>query len=167
MSERLIERLVSGGQTGVDQSSLFAAYTLGIPTGGYAPLGWLTEDGPNPSLADYGLIEWSEPGYDLRTKANLVNSDGTILIGKPDSPGSRLVMRLCSYDSLKRPLFCINPLVMEHIGSDPAYRAYYLNWVRNWIKGHGIRTLNVAGNRESIFPGVGEWTYSFITDLLT
>ena len=47
--------VISGGQTGVDQAALRAARSCGIPTGGWAPRGWLTEDGPAPWLADYGL----------------------------------------------------------------------------------------------------------------
>jgi hypothetical protein len=54
----VIERVVTGGQTGADQGGLRAARAAGIATGGWAPQGWLTEseDGrrnvPDPSLAD-------------------------------------------------------------------------------------------------------------------
>jgi hypothetical protein len=34
-----------------------AARACGIPTGRWAPRGWLTEAGPAPWLADWGLVE--------------------------------------------------------------------------------------------------------------
>ena len=46
----MLSFVISGGQTGVDQAALRAARTAGIPTGGFAPLGWSTEDGPAPWL---------------------------------------------------------------------------------------------------------------------
>jgi predicted Rossmann-fold nucleotide-binding protein len=39
----MLTRVISGGQTGVDQAALRAAKTRGIATGGFAPKGWLTE----------------------------------------------------------------------------------------------------------------------------
>jgi hypothetical protein len=56
----MIERVISGGQTGADQGGLRAAQACGIPTGGWAPRGWLTEAGPAPWLADWGLVECQE-----------------------------------------------------------------------------------------------------------
>lgn len=50
-------KIVTGGQTGADQGALLAARAAGIATGGWAPLGWMTEDGPAPWLADFRLIE--------------------------------------------------------------------------------------------------------------
>lgn len=48
----MLERIVSGGQTGADQAALRAARAAGLPTGGWAPRGWLTEEGPAPWLAN-------------------------------------------------------------------------------------------------------------------
>jgi hypothetical protein len=80
----MIERVISGGQTGVDQAALRAARACGIATGGWAPLGWLTE-GPldeeghpfpktvaSPWLAEWGLVECDEPGFRARTVANVL-----------------------------------------------------------------------------------------------
>ena len=55
MNNAMIGKIISGGQTGVDQAALRAAKACGIPTGGWAPKGWRTEDGPAPWLADLGL----------------------------------------------------------------------------------------------------------------
>ncbi len=55
----MLDRVISGGQTGADQAALRAARAAGIPTGGWAPLGWKTEEGPAPRLA--GLRPWHYP----------------------------------------------------------------------------------------------------------
>lgn len=46
----MIEKIVSGGQTGADQGGLEAAEELGIPTGGWAPAGYYTEQGKHKTL---------------------------------------------------------------------------------------------------------------------
>ena len=51
----MIEKIISGGQTGADQAALDAAIKLGIPHGGWMPIGRMTEDGPLPDK--YDLIE--------------------------------------------------------------------------------------------------------------
>src|SRR4051794_23098149 len=75
----MVDRVTSGGQSGVDQAALRAARAAGIPTGGTAPRLFLAEveqpslDGktrwwrpePCPWLAtDFGLVECPEPGDD-------------------------------------------------------------------------------------------------------
>jgi hypothetical protein len=72
----MVERVISGGQSGVDQAALLAARSAGIPTGGTAPRLFLAEveqeslDGasrwwkpePCPWLAaEFGLAECPEP----------------------------------------------------------------------------------------------------------
>ena len=77
----MLDKIISGGQTGADQVALRAARAPGVPTGGWAPKGWLTEDGPAPWLADFGLAECPEPGYSARTLANVRDSDVTLRFG--------------------------------------------------------------------------------------
>jgi len=47
----MLERFVSGRQTGVDQAAWRAVRATGIPTGGWIPRGFLTEDGPRLDTA--------------------------------------------------------------------------------------------------------------------
>jgi hypothetical protein len=55
----VLEKIISNGQTGLDQAGWRAARAAGIPTGGWMPKGFLTEDGPHPEFAeDFGALEW-------------------------------------------------------------------------------------------------------------
>jgi len=45
MSYFKVERIISGGQTGVDRAALDVALELGIPCGGWCPKGRKAEDG--------------------------------------------------------------------------------------------------------------------------
>jgi hypothetical protein len=140
----MIERVISGGQTGADQAGLAVAKRLGIPTGGCMPKGWLTELGPRPDLGvTYGLEEAGTAAYPERTERNVLASDGTVLTGDAQSRGSVLTARLCRRHA--KPCLLVPP------DGDPAGAAAML---RGWIAEHDIKTLNVAGNRASEAPGI-------------
>ena len=75
----MINKIISGGQTGADIGGLLAAKELNIPTGGTAPKGYRTELGSNFDLCDiFNLSEHSSDKYPPRTAANVKNSDGTV-----------------------------------------------------------------------------------------
>ena len=84
----MIQKVVTGGQTGAEQAAWAAARRAGIATGGYMPRGFLTEEGPAPrSGALYGAIEF--PFDDARRmRANLRRADGLFWFGDPDSPAA-------------------------------------------------------------------------------
>lgn len=128
----MIEKIISGGQTGVDQIGLIVGRKLGLQTGGTAPKGFRTEDGPNPKLAEYGLIESWSSDYPPRTEDNVRNSDATIWLGTNDSPGFKSTFGFIR----KHSKLSI---------SNPTYEIF-MNFLRN---NPHIRTLNVAGNRGS------------------
>ena len=44
----MIEKIISGGQTGVDRAALDVAIEMGIPCGGWCPVGRDADDGPIP-----------------------------------------------------------------------------------------------------------------------
>jgi hypothetical protein len=148
----MVERVISGGQTGADQAGLAAAKRLGIPTGGTMPKGWLTETGPRPDLASaYDLTEAATAEYPERTKLNVLASDGTVVFGDSRSRGSMLTARLCQRHS--------KPCCMIPLGEDPDAAADRL---LSWLAQHRIRTLNVAGNRASQALGIEK----FVTAVL-
>jgi len=70
---------MSGGQTGADRAGLDAAMEAGLPVGGYVPKGRLAEDGQVPDK--YPMTETGSKDYKVRTKRNIIESDGTLKSG--------------------------------------------------------------------------------------
>jgi hypothetical protein len=74
----MLDRIISGGQTGADQVGWRAARVCGIPTGGFVPLGFPTEDGPRPEFRElYGAVELPTASYPARTARKVEESDGS------------------------------------------------------------------------------------------
>ncbi len=135
-------KLISGGQCGADAAGLKAAAGFGFETGGWIPKGWLTENGPKPSLAIFGLKEHSSSKYPSRTYANVKDSDGTIRFAANfQSPGE-----ICTLKAINQ----YNKLHIDVNLNDPISPIE----VAEWIKNNKITVLNVAGNRESTNPAL-------------
>src|SRR5258707_5768923 len=134
-----LNKIVSGGQTGVDRAALDAALNANFPCGGWAPGDRMAEDGV---IADrYPLIPLPHGGYRQRTRLNVVDSDGTaILYNESLTGGTRLTRNLCAL--LNRPYV----LIRSRDTPDPIEAA---EMVLKYIEDNGIQTLNVAGPRAS------------------
>lgn len=154
----MIERVISGGQTGVDQVALITARELGISTGGWAPKHWMTSAGSAPWLADFGLLEHPEDGYPPRTHANVRDSDGTLIFGWPYSRGCILTQRYCTA-LRKSSIVCVWPNASEDMD-------FVVRYAKRWIRGADIKVLNVAGNREEKNPGVSAACRDFLRGVL-
>ena len=89
----MIEKIISGGQTGADRAGLDAVIDLDIPHGGWIPKGRRTEDGGLPEK--YNLKEMITGSYAARTEQNVIDSDGTFIVshGKFNG-GSAMTRRL-------------------------------------------------------------------------
>ena len=148
----LLEKIVSGGQTGVDRAALDVALELGIPCGGWCPRGRKAEDGRIPE--SYPLQEASSPDYPLRTRLNVEDSDGTLVItnGSPRG-GTALTLKLAK--QLSKP-FLLADLARR---PDPSE-------VQQWIQKNQIRILNVAGPREGESAGIFEKASAFLLEVL-
>ncbi|MBI4516715.1 MAG: putative molybdenum carrier protein [Deltaproteobacteria bacterium] len=147
----LITKIVSGGQTGADRGGLDAAIALGVPHGGWCPKERRAEDGKVPKR--YRLRETSAANYQSRTRRNVLAADGTVVFTKgPVTPGSALTVRIAR--SAGKP--CLH-LDMNRLGAAAEDR------LREWITHHQIRTLNVAGSRESLVPGIRKAVTKFLT----
>jgi len=136
----MIQKVVSGGQSGVDRAALDVALELGIPCGGWCPKGRLAEDGA--IAARYPLRETPTAIHAQRTEWNVRDSDGTLVLtrGRP-TEGTAWTMTVA--DRLRKPY-----LVLDLNGQpDPAR-------VKTWLIEHDVGTLNVAGPRESKCPGI-------------
>lgn len=151
-----ISKVITGGQTGADQGALHAAAAAGIPTGGWAPRGWLTEAGPEPLLAEFGLQEHSTASYAARTKRNASEATGCLWFGNPHSPGGRCTMQACVDYGLD-----VFVVISE---STPAEVA---DWIRGCLLAPASEpvVLMVAGNRESKSPGIGSRVEQFLAEV--
>lgn len=129
-----LKRVISGGQSGVDKTGLECARELGLETGGTAPKGYRTENGPDYSLRGFGLVESPSSSYPPRTRANVANADATVWFGNVGSPGYLCTMKE-SYHHTK-PFFS-NPDLSEMRMIADTYEV-----------------INVAGNRASTNPKV-------------
>jgi hypothetical protein len=133
--------LVSGGQTGADRAALDWAIERGIVHRGWCPRGRKTEGGVLPDR--YQLQETPATGYLQRTEWNVRDSDATLIFtldARLDGGSKRTA---AFADSLGKPWLHVRP------GVHPKY-------VARFLERHGVKTLNVAGKRESSAPGIGE-----------
>lgn len=144
--------IVSGGQTGVDRAALDLALELGIPCRGWCPHGRRAEDGRIPDR--YPLTETPTAEYPDRTRRNVLDSDGTLILhGKGRSRGTELTTRLARKHG--------KPFLVLDLDATPDPAA-----ARAWAAANGVRVLNVAGPRESECPGIYEMAAEFLRRVL-
>ncbi len=144
-------KIISGGQTGADRAALDAAIELSLPHGGWLPRGRKAEDGPVPK--HYRLQEMASPNYRDRTRKNILDSDGTLIVSfGPLTGGSALTEAL----TIRHDRPCLH-LNMEQISLGKAVAA-----LEQWLQKFGISTLNVAGPRASGEPRI----YNAVKEML-
>ncbi len=149
----MIEKIISGGQTGVDRAALDCAIALRIPHGGWCPAGRTAEDG---RLDDrYRLVELVSARYDDRTRKNVEDSDGTLILNREALEGGTELTLACAGNSGK-------PVLAVDLDNPPQQQE-----IRNWLSSNNIKRCNVAGPRESKRPGIYRQAYRYLHSLLT
>ncbi len=149
---QFVQRIVSGGQTGVDQGALQAAIDSGVDHGGWCPRGRMCEAGVIPRR--FQLTESTSREYWVRTEQNVIDSDGTLVLYYPPlAGGTGLTIRMA--EKHRRPYLAID------LSERPDVEA-----IRRWIIEQEVHILNVAGPRESSHPGIGRQTYEMIRAVL-
>lgn len=134
-------KIVSGGQTGADRGALDAAIALGLEHGGLCPRRRRAEDGQIPNR--YQLMEMAEGDYLTRTRANVEQSDATLVFGRgPATPGSR------------RTLECARAAGKSYLYLDLQYGWLDVDLLAVREFASAATVLNVAGSRESKRPGI-------------
>lgn len=150
----MLERVISGGQTGADRAGLAAAKAAGLATGGWMPKGFRALDGPRPEFARlYGVTEHASDRYPPRTALNVKESDATLCLATDwGSPGEVLTRRMC--ERYGRPRLEVTP-------GGPVAPVDVVEWLRL----NGVRVLNVAGNTERTAPGIGAFVEVFLGEV--
>jgi len=134
----MLKRIISGGQTGVDQAALDVAINFGIPHGGWIPKGRRTEAGKLPDK--YMLKEMPTSSYPKRTEQNVIDSDATLIISHGQLIGGSLLTLEFAEQHRKEWL---------HIDLEINRGFSAAQLIQSWIVLNGIKVLNVAGPRAS------------------
>lgn len=156
-----ILKIISGGQTGADLAGLQAAKNLNIRTGGCAPKGFLTENGSNYELGTkYNLYQSSSDKYPERTKENVSKSDATVIFSMGVSErGSLLTKKACVQKG--KPFLWVSPNEEDAVEKVRSFLASIIQ-----IKQRPV-IINIAGNRESKYPGIGKNVKTILINVLS
>ncbi len=147
----MLQKIISGGQTGADRAALDVAIKLDIPHGGWIPKGRKTEDGVLPDK--YHLQEMPTASYPKRTEKNILDSDGTLILSHGKLTGGSALTRKSAKEHSK-------PWV--HVDMDKVSLPDAVGIVKAWIDRHGIEILNVAGPRASKTPSIYDETVKIL-----
>lgn len=138
----LLNKVISGGQTGADILGLQIAQRFGIPTGGTISKGpegdLLVEYDDGIDRSHFGMNVLGYPGtlrsaYVNRTRQNAADADGTVYFRGPEEGAGLLATRKGA--SIAGKPFLDNPQTADEL------------W--DWMQQNKVKTLNVAGNRGS------------------
>lgn len=143
--------LIAGGQTGADQAGLDWAIAHGVKHGGWCPKGRKSEDGPVPEI--YHLKETPSASYLQRTEWNVRDSCATLVFTLTDQLDGGSKRTADFAERLGKPWLHVRP------GVHPKY-------VARFLARHGVKTLNIAGKRESGAPGIGRFTAEVLSQAL-
>ncbi len=144
------QKIISGGQTGVDRAVLDACLKYSFPCGGWCPHGRKAEDGKIPS--NYPLHEMKESEYAARTRKNVSESDGTLILAPEKLQGGTFLTKQFSIEESK-PVRIIRP------DTNPGR-------LLTWLAINNITILNIAGPRQSEWPDAYSSAYRFTTELI-
>jgi hypothetical protein len=159
----MLKKIISGGQTGVDQAALRVARELGFEIGGWCPPNRACENGTIPD--DFPLIptpyEHSPDAphipRSLRTEWNVRDSDATlVLLPHHLQHDMGTAWTITCAEKLSKPLLVINPF-----SENSATKIY------EWLSSTDITTLNIAGPSEQTCPGISRGAEDVLRQVLS
>jgi hypothetical protein len=154
-----LRKVLSGGQTGVDQAALRAAQDCGLECGGWCPPGRVCESGLIP--ARFPLQETPEDRSPLapdiprsqRTEWNVRDSEASLVLRpafqEKADPGTDWAERCAA--RFGRPVLVVDP-----------WDAEAATRIREWLGALKIETLGVGGPSEGTIPGIGDQAYALL-----
>jgi Circularly permutated YpsA SLOG family len=133
----VLRKIVSGGQTGADRAGLDFAIEVGLAHGGYVAKGRKAEDGRIDEK--YRLTELATNSYPERTKRNVRESDGTIILSLNEklSGGSALTLSYARHAN--KPVLHIHN---SETGHDPL--SHQVRRLKDFIESKRDRTLECS-----------------------
>lgn len=152
----MLEKIISGGQTGADQGALDGAISCGFPYGGTLPAGRKTENGTLP--ISYEMDEIASGRYADRTAKNVIDGDATLIVSHGSlTGGSALTMKIAK--RLDKPWL--------HIDLNTYNPEMAADKVAAWVETSNCKILNVAGPRASSDADIYNCTRSLVVGLIT
>ncbi|MDM8557336.1 putative molybdenum carrier protein [Candidatus Parabeggiatoa sp. HSG14] len=149
-------KIISGAQTGVDRAALDAALDSGVKTGGWCPEGRMADDGIISEK--YPVKELPKSGYRQRTKRNVIDSDGTVIIYFDyPFPGGGTEQTIVFCIKERKPYVLIDA---EELTIERASRK-----IKKFIDRNTISVLNVAGPNAGV-PKAYQYTKKVILSVL-
>lgn len=148
----MVEKIVSGGQTGVDRAALDFALENAIACGGWCPKGKPAEDGRIPEK--YPLQETPSSDYAQRTEWNARDSDATVIFTEEPllEGGSLLTAQKAA--QYKKPWIHL----YRAPGAERKLKAF--------LEFHRPKVLNIAGPRASAAPDLPRWVKKVLEEVL-
>jgi hypothetical protein len=140
----VVEKIISGGQTGADRAALDVALELGLAVGGWVPKGRWAEDGRIPDHYPH-LRETEEREPALRTERNVRESDATLLLSHGKTTGGT-ALALEAAARIGRPHL--------HLDLNATSLHQAAGQLLHWLARERPRALNVAGPRASEDPEI-------------
>lgn len=157
--KKALRKVISGGQTGVDQAALRAAKDCELEIGGWCPPGRECEDGAIP--AEFPLKETpqdrSPDAPDVprsqRSEWNVRDSDGTLVIVAGPDTGTEWTIECARRYG--------RPLLVCDVDDSKANEK-----IERWLTENRIEALNVAGPSERTAPRIGAKAYTLLKRVL-
>jgi hypothetical protein len=147
-------KIISGGQTGVDRAALDVALKHGIESAGWCPSGRLDEFGRIPD--QYPVQELASGSFTERTFRNVKDSDGTVIIYPAKlTGGTEQTVQFCVEQQRPHQLIDASKICAEEAAKLITY----------FIRQHKIDVLNVAGPRQSEWPGGYDYAFRALENL--
>ena len=140
----------------MDRAALDVAIENNIEYGGYVPKGFKSEDGGLTKEKYPNMIESKSSDYKVRTEENVINSDGTLIIYKNLSGGTKLTVKYAEKHN--------KPYLLIKMTDDIKEKA---NAIKTFLEDNNIEVLNVAGNRGSKVPDIYDYTKILLAASLT
>ena len=123
----------------------------------------MAEDGP--IAPQYLVTELPGAGYRQRTRQNVVDSDGTLVVYFGElAGGTRETVRFC--ERLRKPVLVIDGAVADPTQVAAKAANFVKARARDLDRPHPIAVLNVAGPRENSHPGARAYAEVVVRDLL-